>query len=112
MSAAQYLEMSFQFVRNAALLALGVIGYCQIRPWVQARLGSRQGEACVYGLVFGAFAIAAMLDPIDIGGGARLRLRNATVVVSTLFAGVTAGGIAPAPPPRHPSPPCPHPARP
>jgi len=93
MSAAEYLTIAFRLVQNGALLALGVIGYCRIRPWVQQKLPSRYLELAVYGLIFGALGIVSTLAAVDIGGMIRLDLRNAVIVVATVFGGLFAGAL-------------------
>jgi PAS domain S-box-containing protein len=91
MTAGQYFHLAFQLIQNGALQALGVIGYYQIRPWIQERLHSRRAEAFLCGALFAALAIVSMLNSIDVGSGVRVDLRNATVAVSTIFGGLIAG---------------------
>jgi PAS domain S-box-containing protein len=94
MTAFHYLVIAFQLVQNAALLALGVIGYGQVRPWIRRRLAQPGFERVIYGLAFGGFAIVSMLASIDAGAGVRLDLRNAIIAVATVFGGLTAGALA------------------
>ncbi|MBI3706731.1 MAG: PAS domain S-box protein, partial [Proteobacteria bacterium] len=93
MSVAHYLQIAFQLLQNAALLALGVIGYCQVRQWLQDRLSHRI-EVLVFGVFFGLLGFVSMLAPIEAQDGVRLDLRNAMAVVATLFGGPGAGAAA------------------
>jgi len=94
MTATDYLTIAFRLLQNGALMALGVIGYCQVRPWLQSTLRARPLELCLYGLVFGLLGIMSMVASIDAGGGVRLDLRNAVIAAATVLGGITAGTIA------------------
>ena len=82
----------FELVRDAALLALGVLGYCQIRAWMRDRLPGWAG-ALLCGTLFGALGFVSMLTPIEPVSGLRLDLRNAAVVTATLFGGIGTGAV-------------------
>ena len=94
MSAGDYLTVALRLVQNGALLALGVIGYCSIRPWIQQKLASRGLDLALYGVVFGALGILSVIAAVDVGGMVRLDLRNAVIAVATVFGGVPAGALA------------------
>jgi PAS domain S-box-containing protein len=89
-SRAAQAHIAFLLVQNSALLALGVIGYCQIRHWLQRRLPPR-AELILYGLVFGLLGVISVLGAIEPAPGVKLDLRNALVALATLFGGITAG---------------------
>src|SRR5690348_7137715 len=82
----------FELVRDAALLALGVLGYCQIHAWLRDRVPAWV-QALLYGTVFGALGFLSMLTPIEPVSGLRLDLRNAAIVVATLFGGTGTGAV-------------------
>ncbi|HYM01745.1 MAG TPA: PAS domain S-box protein [Stellaceae bacterium] len=93
MTAAQYLHTAFLLVQNAALLSLGVIGYYQIRRWLQIQL-PRRAEHLLYGAFFGLLGLVSMYGGIQIEGGVRLDLRNVLVVLATVFGGMETGAVA------------------
>ncbi len=93
MTLPQQFQIGFLLLQNAALLAIGVIGYCQARPWVAKRLPPR-AERLFFGLILGVLGIVSMLTPIDAGNGVRLDLRNAVVVIAILFGGIEAGALS------------------
>ena len=90
MSLTAQANVALLLIQNAALLALGAMGYCQIRHWLQQRLPPRM-ELLLYGLVFGLWGVVSMLGAIEPSSGLRLDLRNALVAVTTLFGGIEAG---------------------
>ena len=94
MSAADYLTITLRLAQNGALLALGVIGYSSVRPWIQRKFPRRGLELALYGLAFGALGILSMVTAVDFGGMIRLDLRNAVIAVATVFGGVPAGALA------------------
>ncbi|MBV8535075.1 MAG: PAS domain S-box protein, partial [Alphaproteobacteria bacterium] len=94
MSAADYLTIALRLGQNGALLALGVIGYCSIRQWIQQKLASRRLELALYGVMFGALGILSLVAAVDVGGIVRLDLRNSVIAVATVFGGVPAGVLA------------------
>jgi PAS domain S-box-containing protein len=93
MTLPQQFQIGFLLLQNAALLAIGVIGYCQARQWVTKRLPP-WAERLIYGLVLGVLGVGSMLTPIEAGSGVRLDLRNAVVVIATLFGGIEAGAVS------------------
>ena len=93
MSLADHAAILFELVRNAALLALGVLAYCQIRAWMRDRLPG-WAEPLLYGAIFGALGAISMLASIEPVPGLRLDLRNAAVAIATLFGGVATGAVS------------------
>jgi PAS domain S-box-containing protein len=93
MSFALQANVAFLLLQNAALLALGAMGYCQLRHWLQRRLPP-QMELLLYGFVFGLLGIISILAAIEPRLGIKLDLRNALVAVTTLFGGLEAGVTA------------------
>jgi PAS domain S-box-containing protein len=88
----QQTHIAFHYLQNAALLALGMIAYCRVSPWLQDRLAGR-AKAVFCGLFFGSLGAAAMLTPLEPLAGLRLDLRSAVVVAATLFGGIDAGMV-------------------
>src|SRR6185369_9466910 len=86
------LKVALSLIQNAALLALGTIGYCRLRPWLQTRLSSRS-EFLLFGFMLGVMGVIIMLVPLSVSPGFQLDLRSATIAVSTLFGGVAAGVV-------------------
>jgi len=89
MTLLQQIETAFVLVQNAALLALGVLGYCRLRQWLLGRL-SPLVERILYGVGMGILGVISMFAAID-AGGYKFDLRNATVAVATAFGGLRAG---------------------
>jgi PAS domain S-box-containing protein len=83
----------FLLVQNAALLALGVLGYCQAQGWLLSRVRPRV-ERLLFGVAIGVLGAFSMLGAVDVGDGVRLDLRNALVTVATAFGGLEGGAAA------------------
>ena len=88
-----FLEIALRLAENAALLALGVLGYCQLKDRIHDRLRD-DVASLLYGLLFGLMGVLSIAASIDAGSGVRLDLRNAMVVTATLLSGVPAGALA------------------
>lgn len=69
MALARHLHIALLLAQSAALPALGVIGYCHIRPLVERRLRPR-AELLLLGVVFGILGASSVLGSIDAGDGA------------------------------------------
>ncbi len=83
----------FGFLQNAAILALGVLGACRARSWLAGRTPSRLTEF-LFGLLLGGVGVVAIVAAIETGQGSRLDLRNAIVLIATLYGGFGAGAVS------------------
>src|SRR5215813_7071934 len=90
MTLVQQLPIGFELLQNAALLALGAIGYCQIREWLQDRL-PQPAELAMFGFVFGILGVLSILANVELVPGVRVDFRTITVLLASLFGGVEAG---------------------
>ena len=84
---------AFGFLENAALLALGVLGACRLRSWLAARMRPPL-TALLFGLLLGGVGILAIIAATVTGQGSRLDLRNAIVLIATLYGGFRAGAVS------------------
>ena len=87
------LQIAFHVVQNAALLTLGVLGYCKVRQWARDRANGVV-EMLLYGAAFGLLGIVSMWAPVDAAAGVHLDLRNTVVATATLFGGIDVGVIS------------------
>ena len=84
-------SVAFQLLNNAALLAVGTLGYCALRRRIEGRM-PYWAQSLVYGIVFGLLSDLTSLAPLT--NGPPVSLRFVPLVIATLFCGVTAGGVA------------------
>lgn len=85
-------EPTLGLLQNAALLVLGVLGYC----WARGPL-SRQGRwirESIEGAICAALALLCVAAPLWLSEGVRIDSRNAIVALSVIFSGPLAGFIA------------------
>ncbi|HEV2548735.1 MAG TPA: ATP-binding protein [Stellaceae bacterium] len=86
------LEPTLGLLQNAALLVLGVLGYC----WARGPLSrqSRWVRESIEGVVCAALALLCVVAPLWLSEGVRIDSRNAIIAVSVIFSGPLAGFIA------------------
>jgi PAS domain S-box-containing protein len=79
-------------LQNAALLVLGLLGYC----WARGPLARqpRWIREAIEGLICAALAMLCIAAPLWFSEGVRLDSRNAIVALSVIFSGPIAGLIA------------------
>jgi PAS domain S-box-containing protein len=93
MSWEQQLALTFNFLNNAALPAIGTVGYCYLRrrfekdwpAWIRPVL---------YGALFGGLGILTSLAPAMTTHGVPISLRNTVTVIATLYCGIAAGAVS------------------
>ena len=90
---AQQLSLAFHLLNNAALLAVGTFGYCELRRRFHNSLPA-WASSLIYGFVFGIFAVLTSFAPAMTVAGFSLSLRFAPIVIATLFCGVASGAVA------------------
>ena len=93
MNWASQISLAFHLLNNAALLAAGTVGYCEIRHRIGARLPSGFRDV-LYGAVFGVLGILVSFAPGINAIGYPITLRIVVVIVATLYCGVGAGAMA------------------
>ena len=93
MSLPDGLDFLLRALQNAAIVPLGVVAYCLLRGWLQARL-SGPSERLVLGAAFGAWGALSLAMPIAIFGDVRSGLAVVLVGTATLIGGVAAGAMA------------------
>ncbi|HMK67507.1 MAG TPA: hypothetical protein VK433_03070, partial [Stellaceae bacterium] len=84
-------SVAFHLLNNAALLAVGTLGYCALRRRVEDRLPP-WALSLVYGALFGCLSILTSLAPLT--SVPPVCLRFVPLAVVTLFCGVPAGAVA------------------
>jgi len=87
-----YVALAFDLFRNAALVLLGALVYCQLREHFYRRIG-RAGQLIASGMIFGATGLVSMLTPVAIATGGKLTLQDTTIFLATGFAGPLGGGL-------------------
>ncbi|HEV2546560.1 MAG TPA: PAS domain S-box protein [Stellaceae bacterium] len=88
-----HVSLAFHLLNNAAFLAAGTLGYCELRRHVEKRL-PRSAQALLYGIVFGILGILTSHAPAITAGGYGGSLAFATIIVATLLCGVASGAVA------------------
>src|SRR5215467_1411811 len=86
------IPLAFQLLNNAALLAVGTVGYCELRHRLHGRLPSSL-QAVLYGVLFGVLGILVSLAPSINAVGYSLTLRFVVIVVATTYGGLGAGAL-------------------
>ena len=84
-------SVAFQLLNNAALLAVGTLGYCELRRCVRDRLPSWV-QMLLYGALFGGLSVLTALAPAV--PGVSISLRFAPLIVATVFCGPVSGAVA------------------
>jgi PAS domain S-box-containing protein len=92
MTLGPYVALAFDLFRNAALVLLGTLVYCQVREHLPSRIG-RAGQRVASGVIFGATGLISMLTPVAIATGGKLTLQDTTIFLATGFAGSVSGGL-------------------
>src|SRR5690242_914305 len=87
------ISLAFQLLNNAALLAVGTVGYCELRHRIGDRLPSGLQDI-LYGLLFGVLGILVSFAPSVTAIGYPVTLRLVVIVIATLYCGVAAGAMA------------------
>ncbi|HXZ02937.1 MAG TPA: PAS domain S-box protein [Stellaceae bacterium] len=87
------ISLAFQFLNNAALLAVGTIGYCELRHRAEMRL-PRWAQTLLCGAVFGTLGILTSLAPAVSAGKYSASLFLTMAIVSTLSCGIASGAVA------------------
>ena len=87
------LRIALELAENAALLSLGLLGYCQLKDWLRERLPARMAPP-LDGLLFGLMGVVSIIACLGTGDAVKLDLRNAVVMTASLLNGPVAGGIA------------------
>jgi PAS domain S-box-containing protein len=85
------ISVAFHLLNNAALLAVGTLGYCGLRRQVRDRLPS-WAQTLLYGALFGALGILTACAPAV--SGIAVSLRYTPLIVATLFCGPLSGALA------------------
>jgi PAS domain S-box-containing protein len=86
-------SLAFHLLNNAALLAVGTVGYCELRHRVRDRLPSWV-QALLYGALFGVMGLLVSFAPGVTAIGYPITLRGVVIVIATLYCGVAAGATA------------------
>ena len=84
------LALAFHFLNNAALLAVGSLGYCELRRHTEERL-SHWARSLLYGTAFGLLGVLTSLAPAISVGGYTPSLFLSIVIVSTFSGGIASG---------------------
>jgi len=84
--------LAFDLFRNAALVLLGALVYCQVLEHFGSRAG-RAGKIILSGAIFGATGLVSMLTPVAIETGGKLTLQDTTIFLATGLAGPVSGGL-------------------
>jgi PAS domain S-box-containing protein len=92
MTLGPYVALAFDLFRNAALVLLGALVYCQVREHLRSRIG-RAGQLVASGVIFGATGLVSMLSPVAIATGSKLTLQDTTIFLATGCAGPLSGGL-------------------
>jgi len=87
------ISLAFQLLNNAALLAVGTVGYCELRHRIHDRLPSSL-QSVLYGVLFGVLGILVSFAPGINAIGYPITLRIVVIIVATLYCGVAAGAMA------------------
>jgi hypothetical protein len=85
------LQLAIGLLQNAAVLVLGVLGYCWLRGAVLGWPG--WARALAEGLACAGLAVLCMTNPLWLRPGVQIDSRNATIAIATLFSGPVAGLI-------------------
>src|SRR5271165_2054853 len=92
MSLAQYVQLAFDLLRNAALIVLGSLGYCVVRRWVEDRVPGWV-QSLLYGTIFGLIAVVSMAAAVSFPDTPRVSLSVAAYILATAFVGIEAGVV-------------------
>src|SRR5262249_53489940 len=93
MNFGQNIEVALELLRNAAVIALGTLGFCQLRRYLHGR-ARYWVKQLLYGVLFAVVGAFTMLRPVDIVDGVPLDLHVAVIPIVTAFVGIGAGVIA------------------
>jgi PAS domain S-box-containing protein len=93
MNLQQNFQVAFDLLRNAAVIALGALAYCELRRRLHGRL-PQWAEGLSYGLLYGAVALFSMMTSVAIINGERVDLHLTIVPIATVFGGIGAGAVA------------------
>ena len=85
--------LAFQLLNNVALLAVGTLGYCELRYRIHHRMPALV-QSLLHAVVFGGLGILSSLAPTITPNGIPINLFNAALAIATLYCGITTGAIA------------------
>jgi len=91
MNWATQLSVAFQLLNNAALLAVGTLGICELRRRLDDRLPA-WSHAPIYGGAFGLLSILTALVPL--ASGVSVSLRFVPLIMAALYCGVPSAVFA------------------
>jgi PAS domain S-box-containing protein len=87
------LHIGFDLLRNASFIALGTLGFCQVRHWAASRLPV-WARPLIYSLIFAGLSLLSAYAPVYVAGHVRVDLTVVVMMIGTLFGGVWTGVLS------------------
>ncbi len=77
-------------LETTSLVLLGMVGYCLVRGWVQARVPPWMDRA-LFGVACGLLAAISLITSFELVGGIKVGLAGVCLICAILFGGLTGG---------------------
>lgn len=87
------LGLGLRQLETTSLVLLGMVGYCLLRGWVQARVPPWMDRA-LFGAACGLLAVVSLLASFELAGGIKVGLAGVCLICAILFGGLTGGSVA------------------